>query len=46
MKNCNFCRKAKKKFNGYILLAIYSSVLVILGQIELIKIIYNFISSF
>jgi hypothetical protein len=45
-KKCNFCKRAKKKFSKLIYLSIYLIVLVVWGQIELIKWIIDLISKF
>lgn len=42
-KGCNFCKKAKRKFKIQIILGFYMFVLVVLGQIELIRLIKNWI---
>ena len=44
-KKCKFCSGAKKKFSKYIALSIYVMLLLVIGQIELIRIIWNFIVS-
>jgi hypothetical protein len=44
-KKCKFCSKARKKFGKYIALSAYVMVLLIIGQIQLIKIIWDFISN-
>ena len=44
-KKCNFCKKAKSKFSLYIFFSVYVAILVIWGQIELIKYIIKLIHS-
>lgn len=45
-KGCNFCKKAKRTFKIQLFLGLYATILVVLGQIELVKIIYKFFSQF
>jgi hypothetical protein len=40
-KKCNFCKKARKKFSWYFVVMFYATILLVWGQIELIKFIKN-----
>jgi len=44
-KKCKFCSKARKKFTKYIILSAYVGLLLVIGQIQLIKTIWSFISN-
>lgn len=44
-KKCKFCSKARKKFTKYIILSAYVGLLLVIGQIQLIKVIWDFISN-
>lgn len=36
-KKCNFCKKAKGKFSKYTLIGIYLLIVMIWGQVEIVK---------
>jgi len=42
-KGCNFCKNSKKKFSKYTIVGLYVFVLMVWGQIDMIKYIMKLI---
>lgn len=43
-KNCSFCKRLKKQYNHYLYISIYLIILVVWGQVEMIKWVWNLLS--
>ena len=43
-KKCRFCKKAKKRISKYAIISIYLLILVIIGQIQLVKFILSLLN--